>query len=386
MMMMKRFSSQRNNAVQMMMNKRFLSSDNDSKAHMMVSKHFMSTHSSNQSAQAATYEYWKHPTYRSGVPRVRPMNANVNARDGRVVWSPVKTLWGVGMTAAAVVGAVATFSWQTIGSDVALLIGSTGMSVLFGHSLGMHRRFIHESFECPKWLEYALVHLGVLMGIAGPIGMMKAHDVRDWAQRQDDGSCHAFYGQQRPFAVDAVYQLHCNIELDCPPDYVLDDKIANDRVYQLMERYWMAMQLPWAALFFALGGVNAVIYGVCARVAVSIHAHFFIGWFAHSPGAIQSRHYHVHKSAVQGYNVRGWPLLGSSEFSRLLMAIATAGECYHNNHHAFPGSAKLAVREGELDIGYWALKAMERVGLARNLKLPGDLPERKELEFIGTQV
>jgi len=29
------------------------------------------------------------------------------------------------------------------------------------------------------------------------------------------------------------------------------------------------------------------------------------------------------------------------------------GEAWHNNHHAFPGSARLGVRDGEVDPGWW---------------------------------
>ncbi len=48
----------------------------------------------------------------------------------------------------------------------------------------MHRLLIHRSFTTPRWLEYLLVYLGVLVGMAGPFGMIRAHDMRDWHQRQ----------------------------------------------------------------------------------------------------------------------------------------------------------------------------------------------------------
>lgn len=41
------------------------------------------------------------------------------------------------------------------------------------------------------------------------------------------------------------------------------------------------------------------------------------------------------------------------------------GEELHNNHHAFPSSARFALRRWEIDVGWWALLALERLGLAK---------------------
>jgi stearoyl-CoA desaturase (delta-9 desaturase) len=59
------------------------------------------------------------------------------------------------------------------------------------------------------------------------------------------------------------------------------------------------------------------------------------------------------------------------------------GECWHNNHHAFPGSAKLGIYPGEWDPGWWTLRAMQGLGLVSALRLPQDLPARPELIFLG---
>ena len=56
-----------------------------------------------------------------------------------------------------------------------------------------------------------------------------------------------------------------------------------------------------------------------------------------------------------------------------------AGENYHANHHALPGSVQVAIAQGEIDIGFHMLKSMERLGLVWNNKEPHDLPPREEL-------
>jgi len=58
------------------------------------------------------------------------------------------------------------------------------------------------------------------------------------------------------------------------------------------------------------------------------------------------------------------------------------GECWHNNHHAFPGSARLGLRVDEWDPGWWMLLALRRTGLVWKLRLPEDLAFRAELVEI----
>ena len=66
-----------------------------------------------------------------------------------------------------------------------------------------------------------------------------------------------------------------------------------------------------------------------------------------------------------------------------LAGLISMGESWHNNHHAFPGSAKLGLFPGQADPGWWLIKSFEALGLARDIKLPRDLPAREELRWCG---
>ena len=55
------------------------------------------------------------------------------------------------------------------------------------------------------------------------------------------------------------------------------------------------------------------------------------------------------------------------------------GEELHNNHHAFPSSAKFALRRFELDIGWVVIRALQAVGLARVLRVAPALDIRPNI-------
>jgi len=185
--------------------------------------------------------------------------------DGEVRYSPRKSLWILGLASAATVGGWLTFS----SAAFALFIFSTAIVLLFGHSLGSHRKLIHDSYQCPRWLEYTLVYLGVQVGLAGPLGLLRQHELRDYAQRLPD--CHEYLRHGRGFWRDGWWQLHCELHLREAPTIIVEERIANDRFYRFLERTWMWQQLPWALLFFAWGGWGYVFWGVCARVTAGAH-------------------------------------------------------------------------------------------------------------------
>lgn len=276
---------------------------------------------------------------------------------GRVRFAPLKSLWFNGMACAALVGGVLTFSWTAL----TVFLTSTGAVLLLGHSLGSHRKLIHDSFQCPRWLEYTLVYLGVQVGLAGPLGLLRQHELRDYAQRLP--VCHDYLRHGRSLLVDGWWQLNCELRLEHPPAIHLEPRIASDRFYRFLERTWMLQQLPVATVFYMCGGWSLVFWGVCARITAGVLGHWLIGYFAHNHGGM---HFEVCGAAVQGRNVR---------FTSLL----TMGESWHNNHHAFPGSARLGLHAGEWDPGWWVILLLRRIGLVSSVRLPEDLPARVEL-------
>jgi len=292
---------------------------------------------------------------KTAVPTIYE-NSETNAFEAKVIWSPSKSIWVMMMYLFGIYGVLFLSSIE----NFLVFLISSAITLCLGHSLGMHRRLIHQSYECPKWLEYLFVHFGVIVGLAGPFGMVRTHDTRDWAQRQPQ--CHPYFSHQSSFLKDGFWQIHCDIVLKHPPIFK-EESILDTQFYRFMEKTWMLQQLPLALILYLIGGVEWVIWGTCLRVAISVTGHWLIGYFAHNSG---HGSWHVNGAGVQGYNIK-------------FCGLITMGECWHNNHHAFPGSAKLGLEKGQSDPGWWVLIILSKIGLVKNLKLVADLEERQEL-------
>ena len=157
-------------------------------------------------------------------PRIDRETPCGNAKYGTVYLDLKKVIWVGSMLLVGTVGSALTASI----SSVLLFVSFTAFTLCFGHSLGMHRRFIHRSYDCPKWMEYFLVHLGTIVGLAGPFGMLKTHDMRDWAQRQDE--CHDYFSHGSTWYKDAAWQIFHSFKLETPPPFTAEKEIADDPI------------------------------------------------------------------------------------------------------------------------------------------------------------
>jgi sn-1 stearoyl-lipid 9-desaturase len=283
----------------------------------------------------------------TGLDRASPV-------EGEVVWDPVRSIWNTAMFLTAVILGPLTVSW----SALIVFLVTAGITLCAGHSVGFHRRLIHRSFDCPKWLERTLIWFGTAVGMGGPIWTIRLHDTRDWAQRQPD--CHWFLRHGRPLFVDGFYYLNFRLRLKHPPGFDPGPGIGDDPFYNFLQRTWMAQQIPIAIALFLLGGWPWVIWGVCIRVSACTTMHWYISNVAHTHGP---QDWTVDDAAIQAHNV---PLL----------AIPTMGEAWHCNHHAFPKSARHGLYPGQIDLGWHFIRLLERLGMVSNVKTPANLPPR----------
>jgi stearoyl-CoA desaturase (delta-9 desaturase) len=122
-------------------------------------------------------------------------------------------------------------------------------------------------------------------------------------------------------------------------------------------------QLPIGLALFAIGGWPWVVWGVFVRVAACTTMHWYISYFAHTRGP---QSWLLNGAGVQAHDVP-------------LAAIPTMGESWHNNHHAFPASARHGLYPGQIDLGFRYIQILERVGLVWDVQTPDKLPPRPGL-------
>lgn len=125
----------------------------------------------------------------------------------------------------------------------------------------------------------------------------------------------------------------------------------------------MLQQLPLACILFWLGGWAWVVWGVCVRVTVSVCGHWIVTYLTHNPGPST---WLVRDAGVQASNLNGYGLV-------------TMGECWHNNHHAFPESARIGLAKNEFDPGWVVIASLRRLGLVSRTGTPRQVSQREDL-------
>ncbi|MEP6343806.1 MAG: acyl-CoA desaturase [Maricaulaceae bacterium] len=203
--------------------------------------------------------------------------ANASAQIGTVKLDLKKTFW-IGMMIIGSLLAPFYFSWPAF----FLFLISTYITLLLGHSVGMHRMMIHRSFKAPKPLARLLIFMGVLVGMGGPSQIIRVHDTGDWAQRLP--ACHAYFSHTHDYIKDVMWQLFCTFKFETPPHLEIEPELRDDPYIRLFDDTWWIVQLLLAGALFMIGDLGWVLWGCCLRVFISIWGHWSVTYVCHNPG------------------------------------------------------------------------------------------------------
>jgi fatty-acid desaturase len=270
---------------------------------------------------------------------------------GRVRFDVVKALWLWGML---VPGAVVGLAVVTPGL-VAVSLGLAFLTLCVGHSVGLHRGVIHDTYRARPMVRVVLAELFVLSGLGGPLSWARLHAVRDYWQSQPD--CPRLFAYRHGLVRDFGWNLHLRYE-------AADDRALaklprgaatlDDAWLRFLEKTWPLHHLGLALVVLVVGGPDAVAVCVCSRTACGILGHWFVGYAAHAWG---ERRFVVEGATESGTNV--WWL-----------GVLSFGEGFHNNHHAHPWSARMGLRTHELDVGWLVLRALAFAHVVRDVRSP----------------
>ena len=232
------------------------------------------------------------------------------------------------------------FSWSAVGVAVILHCITIGLGI----SLGFHRLASHRSLKVPKWLEYFFILCGTLAGQGAVLGWVGYHRLHHLYVDQDldpHDSTKGFWWSHIAWLMHEV--PHKNDR----PNYTRD--VNGDRFYRFCHDYYIHLQVILGVLLYFMGGMPWVVWGIFARLFVGFHSTCFVNSACHMIG------YRRHNTDDQSTNC-WW------------VALLTFGEGWHNNHHAVQYSARYGWNWWEIDMVWYLVWVLEKVGLATNVK------------------
>jgi stearoyl-CoA desaturase (delta-9 desaturase) len=261
-----------------------------------------------------------------------------------------------------VLGMAYSWGWGFGWVELGLLLGMY-LATGFGVTIGFHRLFAHKSFSTGPVMTTMLAALGS-MAAEGSLFNWVSYHRRHHQHSDEEGDPHTPHGHGSGVGgvVRGFWNAHAGWLLNRsqagPGGYVPD--LRRSRLLRTMSGLFPLWVLLSLAIPTVLGGVITLswsgaflglLWGGLVRIALVHHVTWSVNSVCHLWGtrAFRSRD-HSRNNAIVG--------------------VLALGEGWHNNHHAFPTSARHGLRWWEIDLSWIVIRALERVGLVWNVRLP----------------
>ncbi len=273
---------------------------------------------------------------------------------------------GLGVPALGFIAAIILFWGHGVGwTEIGLLISFYAITV-FGVDVGYHRLFTHRLRMQPRSQRDVTGRPRTRRcPSSGPVIKWVAIHRRHHQQSDRNGDPHSphLHGHSglRGLLV-GMWHSHMGWLFDPDPVDIsrsVNDLLTDPTTSSVDRLFWLwvllGLLLP-AACGFAIthtawGAISGFIWGGLARICVMHHATFSINSVCHVWGA---------QPYQSNDESRNNPICG----------IVCFGEGWHNNHHAFPTSARHGLAWWQVDIAWYLIKALEITGLAWDVRLP----------------
>ena len=243
----------------------------------------------------------------------------------------------------ATIAALFFWSWSGIISAIILywVAGSLGIG------MGFHRLITHRGYKVPKLVEYFLVTCGTLALEGGPIQWVVTHRIHHAntdrigdPHTPRDGGWWAHIG----WILFGTAQDHDRTTME---RYASD--LLKDRFYVWLNRFFFVPQIVLGVALLAFGGWSVLLWGVFLRLTLALHATWLVNSATHLWGRTRFE-------------------TGDDSRNSWWVAMLTFGEGWHNNHHAYPTSARHGLRWYELDFNWIGIRTLQLIGVAHAVK------------------
>ena len=253
---------------------------------------------------------------------------------------PILLLPHIGIPLAALAGSILVpFRWWYPLAAVGLYF----VRMLF-LTAGYHRYFSHRAYKTSRAFQLLLALGGESCVQRGPLWWAAQHRAH---HRYSDTSKDVHSPVVRSF-----YWGHMGWLFVRKTD-VFDEATVHDLTgfpeLRWLERYYVLVPIAMALGLYLAGGAGLFVWGFLVSTSLLWHGTFCINSIAHRYGSV--------RYATGDGSRNNWAL-----------AVLTLGEGWHNNHHHFMSSARQGFFWWEIDVTYYVLRALARVGLVWDLR------------------
>jgi stearoyl-CoA desaturase (delta-9 desaturase) len=228
-----------------------------------------------------------------------------------------------------------------------LALAASGYVIrMWAVTAGYHRYFAHRSYKTSRAFQLVLAVLGGTAMQQGPLWWASWH--RRHHKRADlpgdphsptlDGFWHSHVG----WIFDGT---HGGADLSNVKDLAVFPEL------RWLDRHSYVPVAGYAAACLAIAGPAGVVWGFAVSSVLLAHATFLINSVAHVWG---TRRYETPDTSR----------------NNAVLAVLALGEGWHNNHHYYMTSARQGFRWWELDVSYYSLCVLARLGLVWDLRQP----------------
>ena len=259
----------------------------------------------------------------------------------KVQLNPVTTVAFVLFHAGAV-AALFFFTWP-------MLLLAAGMVILSGCpgvGMGFHRLLTHRSYKTSKWVEYLLTICGSLSLQGGEIWWVTWHRIHHKYTEMVGSDPHTpregKFWSHMGWLIWNDPALHDRIILS---KYA--PELCRDPFHRTLNRMAWVPTAVLGLILLWFGGPVALLWGMFVPVVAGWHSTWLVNSATHLWGL------QPFQTAATGDSRNNW-----------WVALITFGEGWHNNHHAFPTSARHGFTAIQFDPNWYGIKLLRFLRLA----------------------
>jgi stearoyl-CoA desaturase (delta-9 desaturase) len=271
--------------------------------------------------------------------------------------------FGVGLPFVGLIVAI-ILAWRSpVGKVDLFLLAGFYLFTILGVTIGFHRMFTHRALKAGPIVRFILAVAGSMSAQGSVLEWCAVH--REHHKHTDRaGDPHSPHLHEGGWAGSLKGMLHSHfgwlfasgIE---PADSVVADLLA-DPVLRFADRFfWLWMLLGWV--------LPALIAGLIFRTPAAALGGFIWGGLVRTFVL-----HHVTWSVNSVCHVWGQRPFDTPDHSKnnAIFGLLAFGEGWHNNHHAFPTSARHGLRWWQIDFTYWIIRGMNAAGLVTDVRIP----------------